>query len=89
MVSEEWIDAMLSVQSDVPAHKELDFGYFWWQNNSNGYKFMWGHGGQYVFLIPEKNAMVVITSIEQLADEIGIFYDDATDIVDKIKATLK
>ena len=50
---------------------------------------MWGHGGQYVFLIPEKNAVVVITSLEQLAAEHAVWVDQAASIVDDINATLQ
>ena len=49
---------------------------------------MWGRGGQYVFLIPDKNAMVVITSVEQIDAENAVWMDDATSIVDKIVQTL-
>lgn len=88
VVSEQWIDTMLSVHTMVPDYTQLRFGYYWWIYPSKNYYFMWGHGGQYVFLIPEKNAMIVITSLEQLAAEFAVWVDDAASIADRINACL-
>lgn len=40
-----------------------DYGYLWWSNTFASYAsyFAWGYGGQYVFILPELNAVVVIT----------------------------
>ena len=88
VVSEQWIDTMLAVHSYVPDYPQLRFGYYWWIHPSKNYYFMWGHGGQYVILIPEKNAIVVITSLEQIAAEFSVWVDDAMAIADRIKACL-
>lgn len=39
------------------------YGYLWWSNIFGGYEtwFAWGYGGQYVFVLPELDAVVVIT----------------------------
>ncbi len=39
-------------------------GYFWWSREIDNTRvhFAWGYGGQYVLVVPEKNAVVVITS---------------------------
>jgi len=89
VVSELWIDDMLSKKSSVPSVDNIDFGYYWWLNESKGYQFMWGHGGQFVFLIPEKNAMVVISSLEQVEDGVELQLDKAMNIVDQIVATMQ
>lgn len=40
------------------------YGYQWWNKSTSGYTtlFAWGHGGQYIFMIPELDAVVVMTS---------------------------
>ncbi len=88
IVSEKWLEEMLTEHSDVPDYGQLKFGYYWWLNPSKGYQFMWGHGGQYVFLIPEKNAIVVMTSLEQVSSEHAVWVEDATNIVDMINKTM-
>ena len=39
-------------------------GYFWWSRDVDGTRinFAWGYGGQYVIVIPGKEAVVVLTS---------------------------
>jgi len=88
IVSEKWLDEMLSEQSKVPDYGQLSFGYYWWLNPSKNYQFMWGDGGQYVFLIPDKNAMVVMTSLEQVDSKHAVWIEDATRIVDMINKTM-
>lgn len=40
------------------------YGYQWWNQKVDGYHilFAWGHGGQYIMMIPELDAVVVLTS---------------------------
>jgi CubicO group peptidase (beta-lactamase class C family) len=40
-----------------------NYGYLWWNNTFGGQNawFAWGYGGQYVFLLPDLDAVVVIT----------------------------
>lgn len=41
-----------------------DYGYMWWNRKVAGYDtyFAWGYGGQYIFIIPELNSVVVMMS---------------------------
>jgi CubicO group peptidase (beta-lactamase class C family) len=79
----DWWQEMLSVK--VPdAGGDRSFGYFWWSIPSKGYWFMWGHGGQHAFLVPEKHLMVVITSLTQVDDDVNVSVDYLVSIVDKI-----
>lgn len=43
------------------------YGYFWWNSTYDGIDvdFAWGHGGQYVFVVPELDLVVVLTSYLQ------------------------
>lgn len=40
------------------------YGYHWWNKKTGNYTtlFAWGHGGQYIMMIPELDAVVVMTS---------------------------
>lgn len=40
------------------------YGYQWWNKRTGKYTtlFAWGHGGQYIMMIPELDAVVVMTS---------------------------
>ncbi len=40
------------------------YGYQWWNTKTGDYTtfFAWGHGGQYIMMIPELDAVVVMTS---------------------------
>lgn len=74
IIPEDWWQEMLKPK--VPdAGGNRSFGYFWWSIRSKNYWFMWGHGGQHAFLIPEKRLMVVITSLTQLDDDVNISVD--------------
>ncbi len=45
-------------------YNPYDYGYMWWSKPVGSYQtfFAWGHGGQYIFMIPELDSVVVITS---------------------------
>jgi hypothetical protein len=49
---------------------------------------MWGHGGQFVFIHPDKNAMVVFSSLEQVEGGFELTVDKAMGIADRILATM-
>jgi len=86
VIPQEWLKEMLSVK--VPdAHEDLAFGYYWWSDPSKGYYFMWGHGGQYAFVIPEKNMLVVITSLVQVDDDVALPIGQVLEIADRIAET--
>jgi CubicO group peptidase (beta-lactamase class C family) len=83
----DWWQEMLSPK--VPdAGGPLSFGYFWWSETSKRYWFMWGHGGQYAFLVPEKRLMVVITSLTQVDDDVNVSIEQIIEeIVDRVVAS--
>lgn len=63
IVSEEWI------QESVRAYTRSNFnpydhGYMWWGKPVAGFEtiFAWGHGGQYIAIIPEIDTVIAATS---------------------------
>jgi CubicO group peptidase (beta-lactamase class C family) len=61
----EWIHKSLTTyQHGISFNsRRHDYGYLWWHNTFGGHSvwFAWGYGGQYLFLIPEMDAVIVLT----------------------------
>jgi CubicO group peptidase (beta-lactamase class C family) len=47
------------------------YGYGWWVRDFAGYEtcFAWGYGGQYIFVVPAVDLVVVTTSASDVSDE--------------------
>ena len=47
------------------------YGYGWWSREFAGYEtfFAWGYGGQYIFIVPELDLVVVTTSSTAVGEE--------------------
>ncbi|WP_083750189.1 serine hydrolase domain-containing protein [Rhodohalobacter halophilus] len=63
VVPQEWI--LDSVKTYTRSNfNPYDMGYLWWRRSVNGYEviFAWGHGGQYIMMIPELDVVMAITS---------------------------
>ncbi len=69
IVSEDWIKQSTSLQ--VPrnqTNKKYDYGYLWWETEMPaGDKMVkiimgWGAGGNYLFIVPEKDLVCVVTA---------------------------
>ena len=67
---------------------EKDYGYLFWIDHSRRYYWTWGAGGQFIFVVPEKSLVVVITS-EQFADEQNTTFGQARYLVEKIMEGVK
>ena len=83
IISSDWIKEMTSVQAQIE-NIEYSFGYFWWIDETRDIYFMWGAGGQFAFIAPDKNLVVIMTSFPNTAGEYEIQADEALNIVDKI-----
>ena len=83
IISSDWIDEMTSVQTQIN-NFDYSFGYLWWIDESRDIYFMWGVGGQFAFIVPEKNLVVVMTSFPNTKGEYEIQADEALSIVDRI-----
>ncbi|HLR31446.1 MAG TPA: hypothetical protein VK074_03085, partial [Fodinibius sp.] len=70
IVSESWLHDSFQTytRSDFNPY---DYGYMWWKKPVGEFqvRFAWGFGGQYIFMIPELNAVVVLTGSLQNADQ--------------------
>ena len=66
IISEEWVDRSTRRHNDATTFDY--YGYQWWRDAS-GYYVAVGHRGQFIFVVPDKNMVVVFTS-----DLAGGFY---------------
>jgi CubicO group peptidase (beta-lactamase class C family) len=82
VIPRTWIAEMTSVQVDLDG--DFDFGYYWWLDTERGIHFTWGHGGQFAFIIPQQDLVVVITSIPNTQGVYQIHADEVLPIVDEI-----
>lgn len=85
IIDEEWINTMISTQVTIEDWN-YDFGYYWWIDPVRNIQFMWGHGGQFAFICPDRDLVVVITSEPNTQGDHQISADEALGIVDKIIA---
>jgi CubicO group peptidase (beta-lactamase class C family) len=65
IISREWVRESTGFAIDTSFKKNdgetSGYGYYWWLNGFGGYAAH-GYAGQYIFVLPEKNAVAVFTS---------------------------
>jgi CubicO group peptidase (beta-lactamase class C family) len=63
IINKEWIKDSFGTYTHSN-YNPYGYGYQWWNTPTADYTtfFAWGHGGQYLMMIPELDAIVVITS---------------------------
>lgn len=70
VVPKEWIDLSWTerTRSRFNTHR---YGYGWWIRTSGGHPvyFAWGYGGQYIFIVPDLELVMVTTSDPDLPRE--------------------
>lgn len=62
IISEQWLQETFKTYTRSNFNP-YDYGYMWWKKPVADYRvrFAWGYGGQYIFLIPDLDAVVVMT----------------------------
>jgi CubicO group peptidase (beta-lactamase class C family) len=63
VITRVWIDSSWAPRTESPWSGN-SYGYGWWIRSTRGFTtyFAWGYGGQYIFVIPELQLVVVTTS---------------------------
>jgi CubicO group peptidase (beta-lactamase class C family) len=70
IISENWLEESFQAYGRSNFNP-YDYGYAWWIKPVNGVQmhFAWGYGGQYLFMFPELDSIVVLTSSLQHATQ--------------------
>ena len=70
LVPEQWIDASFIPRGRSDFSEQL-YGYGWWIREIAGHQgfYAWGYGGQFIFLVPDLELVVVSTSSAVVSDE--------------------
>jgi len=70
VVPESWIDRSFVTRARS-FWSDQEYGYGWWMRELGGHRayFAWGFGGQYIFVIPGLNLVVVTTSSSTVAED--------------------
>ena len=63
VVSREWIRESLTPRT-VSRYSRRQYGYGWWMRGLAGHAayYAWGYGGQFIFVIPDLDSVIVATS---------------------------
>jgi CubicO group peptidase (beta-lactamase class C family) len=70
VVPERWIDRSFVMRARSSWSGE-HYGYGWWMRELGGYPayYAWGFGGQYIFVVPSHDLVVVTTSSSTVAED--------------------
>ncbi len=86
IISSEWIDKILKSKNFVKESwsklSGIYYSYLWWIAELKNYYccFAWGYGGQFIFVFPELNSVVVTTSKWKINAETA--FDTETKIIE-------
>ena len=63
VVSEEWIGKSTTAKAGTEmTESSLGYGYYWWTHGENKAYLGMGEGGQYLYIVPGKNLVIVHTA---------------------------
>ncbi len=76
VLPEDWVAESLASHAVNPRYGQ-EYGYFWWIREIGGRRVphAWGYGGQYVFLIPSLDMLIVTTSVSSPARRSGFSHN--------------
>jgi len=91
VISQEWVEASAQSFISVPSSENPmpgfieEYGYQWWlgtfaKGNTHTY-FAAGWGGQYIYVLPDLEMVVVLTAGAYEAGDYGVFYSIVNDYI--------
>lgn len=85
VISQDWISVSTTSQTEVPGSEGFHYGFYWWVvPEVNGFT-AWGHGGQCIFVLPQYDIVIVMTSMPSTNDDnVGTTLSEFLPIVEKI-----
>lgn len=82
IISEQWLDQSFKTYTQSNFNP-YDYGFMWWKRSVSDVevRFAWGFGGQYIFIIPELNAVAVFTNAIQVSDQSRSYREPIFDLL--------
>jgi CubicO group peptidase (beta-lactamase class C family) len=89
LISQDWVLMSTTTQTAVPGPENYGYGYYWWVvPEVNGFT-VWGAGGQFVFILPQYDIIIVMTSMPSTNDDkVGTTLSEFLPIVETIIASV-
>jgi CubicO group peptidase (beta-lactamase class C family) len=72
IIASEYLDRATSYQTDTAASEayHFDYGYLWWLVRDLSAFTAYGHGGQYIFVVPSLDLVIVFTAEPSTNDDV-------------------
>jgi CubicO group peptidase (beta-lactamase class C family) len=88
IVDSTWISVSTQKQFETDARTEphvYDYGFYWWILPRWNAFTAWGHGGNYIFIAPEKKMVIVMTSMPDVEDgAVGTLLEGFEDLIEPL-----
>jgi CubicO group peptidase (beta-lactamase class C family) len=90
VVPESWVERSLVPRGRSPISGN-EYGYGWWIREMGGHRsyHAWGFGGQYIFVVPGLDLVVVTTSASTVAEDRRSHRRNVFDLVESLIAEPK
>jgi len=88
VVDSAWVE--ISTQSHIETNWQTepfiyDYGYYWWTIPRRQAFTALGHGGNFIFVVPDKELVIVMTSLPDVDDdEVGTKLNDFEDLINPL-----
>jgi CubicO group peptidase (beta-lactamase class C family) len=85
VVPESWVEQSLVPRGRSPI-SGAEYGYGWWIRELDGHDafYAWGFGGQYIFVVPDLDLVVVTTSASTVAEDRRSHRRNVFDLVEQL-----
>ncbi|HLG59910.1 MAG TPA: serine hydrolase [Vicinamibacterales bacterium] len=85
IVPASWIERSF-VPRGRSSWSDQEYGYGWWMRDLGGHRayYAWGFGGQYIFVVPDLDLVVVTTSSSTVAEDRRSHRRDVFDLVEHL-----
>jgi len=90
VVPESWVQQSLVPRGRSPISGN-EYGYGWWIREMGGHRayYAWGFGGQYIFVVPDLDLVVVTTSASTVAEDRRSHRVSVFDLVDSLIGSMQ
>jgi CubicO group peptidase (beta-lactamase class C family) len=85
IVDSTWVAVSTQRQIETPYRTEphiYHYGYYWWTVPRWGAFTAWGHGGNFIFVVPARDLVIVMSSMPDTDDDtVGTTLDDFEELI--------